>query len=188
MTGENSHDAKPRRASSRTASLRSERLTFWLAVIQLVCAFVFLFDLIDEFPDPRYWRNISPSGMVHLITELTIMGLLLLGVAMARRSHLDLVSQRDGLERNLRSLREDFDGILTTHFQTWDLTPAQRDVALLCLRGLRIKDIASLRKCAEGTVKAHMSAVFRAAGVRTRGEFVGLFMEEFLDHGSTFGG
>lgn len=130
----------------------------------------------------------SAGGLIHLIVELSIMGLLLLGFAMARRSHLDLTSQRDGLERNLRSLREDFDSILNAHFRTWDLTPAQRDVALLCLRGLRIKDIATLRNCAEGTVKAHMSAVFRAAGVRTRGEFVGLFMEEFLDHGSKFDG
>jgi len=33
-----------------------------------------------------------------------------------------------------------------------------------------------------------MSAVLRAAGVRTRGEFVGLFMAEFLDHRKMFDG
>jgi DNA-binding NarL/FixJ family response regulator len=140
--------------------------------------------LVQEFPDPRYWGNLSLDGIAHLTVELAIMGLLLLGFAMARRSHLDLSAQRDALEQNLRSLRADFDDIIEARFADWGLTAAQRDVALLSLRGLRIKDIAAMRNTTEGTVKAHMSAVFRAAGVRTRGEFVGFFMEEFLDHGA----
>ncbi|PKQ13112.1 MAG: hypothetical protein CVT70_05150 [Alphaproteobacteria bacterium HGW-Alphaproteobacteria-1] len=163
---------------------RSERLIFWLAVLQLVCAAAFLFDLVQEFPDPRYWGNLSLDGIAHLTVELAIMGLLLLGFVMARQSLLELSAQRDALEQNLRSLRDDFDDIIGARFADWGLTAAQRDVALLCLRGLRIKDIAAMRNTAEGTVKAHMSAVFRAAGVRTRGEFVGFFMEEFLDHGA----
>lgn len=169
---------------SRAVPDQTENLTRWLAAIQFICALAFLVDLVLEFPDPRFWGAMTAEARVHLASELTIMLLLIVGFGLARRAHRNLAAQRDRLAGSLRSLRGDFDRILTARFDAWDLTPSQRDVALLCLRGLRIAEIAEVRTCAEGTVKAHMSAVFRAAGVRTRGELVGIFMDEFLDHAS----
>ena len=84
----------------------------------------------------------------------------------------------------LGSLRGGFDALIQDRFAQWRLTPAQRDVALLTLRGLRLSEIAKARHCAEGTVKAHLNAIFRAARVGTLSEFIGLFMEELLDFGA----
>ena len=109
------------------------------------------------------------------------MALLILGFAVARSAMRGLNRQHDLLDRKLRALRGDFDRILNDRFDRWGLTKAQRDVALLTLRGLRLSEIAQHRGSAEGTIKAHLGAVFRAADVRTRAELVGLFMEDFLD-------
>ncbi|MBE0414718.1 helix-turn-helix transcriptional regulator [Yoonia sp.] len=161
-----------------------ERLTYVMAVIQLVCGLGFGVDLILEFPDPRVWAYLGPEALIHLLSELLIMLLLLIGFGIARQIQRYLELQSDSMARDLRSLRGDFDSILHRQFESWQLTAAQRDVALLCLRGLRISDIAAIRGSAEGTVKAHFSAIFRAANVRTRSEFVALFMEEFIEHGT----
>lgn len=121
--------------------------------------------------------------VLDLLSQALIGGLMSAGFAIARRAHRDLVRQRNALRQNLHALRQDFDSILQARFDAGHLTPAQRDVALLCVRGPRISEIARLRGSAEGTVKAHMAASFRAAGVRTRSGLIAVFMNDFLDFG-----
>ena len=41
--------------------------------------------------------------------------------------------------------------------------------------------LAALRGSVEGTVKAHLSAIYRKAGVSGRGALLGLFIEDLLD-------
>ena len=48
------------------------------------------------------------------------------------------------------------------------LTPRQREVLELLLRGKSNKEIARALKLGEGTVKVHMAGLFRALGVNTR--------------------
>ncbi len=163
---------------------RLERLTLALSILQIVCGIGFAIDLAQEFPDPRNWTHLSFEAAVHLGSELVIMGLLFTAFAVARYAQRLLRLQRDVKAQHLDALRGDFDVILQARFDAWGLTLAQRDVALLCLRGLRNSEIAQMRGTAEGTIKAHLSAVFRAAGVTTRNELLGLFMEAFLDHGT----
>lgn len=163
---------------------RVNRQLLVLNFIQLACGVGFAVDLFMEFPDPRGWRNLSVEGAAHLLSESAMLALLVVGFAVARMAVRTLHQERETLDRTLSSLRGDFDRILNDRFDRWQLTPAQRDVALLTLRGLRLSEIAQHRGSAEGTIKAHLSAVFRAAGVRTRAELVGLFMEDFLDFGA----
>lgn len=178
----------PQIATASAVDPTPGRLSAAMALIQLFCGLGFAIDLAVEFPDPRGWADLSARDLTHLVSELAMMVLLLAGFAIARRLTRLLAAQRDMLKGNLASLRGDFDRILHRRFDDWRLSPAQRDVALLCLRGLRIAEIAAARGSAEGTVKAHLGAVFRAAGVRGRSELMALFMEEFLDHGAAAAG
>lgn len=156
-----------------------------LSVIQLACAAAFGVDLLLEFPDPRLWASLEGPDLVHLLSETVLLVMLVIGFSLARFALRQIGRERDKAQTDLRSLRGDFDKILHQYFDLWNLTPAQRDVALLTLRGETIAEIARARGCADGTVKAHLSAIFRAAGVGTRAGLVGFFMEEFLDHGAT---
>jgi len=163
---------------------KTGRIILALNLIQALCAFGFAADLWLEFPDPSFWLSLDHHDFAHLGSEGFLLGMTLLGFALARFAMRVLHKDRSALDSKLTSLKGEFDSVLQEHFERWNLTPAQRDVALLTLRGLRLSDIAHHRGSAEGTVKAHLSAVFRAANVRTRSELVGLFMEEFLDFGA----
>lgn len=55
-------------------------------------------------------------------------------------------------------------------FLRQELSPRQRDVLRLTLRGLSNKRIAAELDIAEATVKVHLTMVYRALGVRTRVE------------------
>jgi putative tricarboxylic transport membrane protein len=62
----------------------------------------------------------------------------------------------------------------------WRLTAAEKEVATLMLKGLRHKEIASIRDTSERTVRQQALAVYRKAGIEGRSELAAYFFEDFL--------
>lgn len=79
-------------------------------------------------------------------------------------------------ESALRGLGEAID----RQFDRWELTAAERDVALLQLKGLRHKEIAVLRKTSERTVRQQALAVYRKSGLSGRTDLAAFFLEDLL--------
>ena len=69
-------------------------------------------------------------------------------------------------------------------FQRWGLSEAERDIGWLLLKGLSFKEIASLRKRSERTVRQQAGAIYAKAGLANRSELAAWFMEDFLSSGS----
>jgi DNA-binding CsgD family transcriptional regulator len=65
-------------------------------------------------------------------------------------------------------------------FDRWGLTPAEREVALLQLKGLRHKAIAELRHTSERTVRQQALAVYRKSGLAGRSDLAAFFLEDLL--------
>src|SRR6266851_1243370 len=65
-------------------------------------------------------------------------------------------------------------------FDRWGLTPAEREVALLQLKGLRHKTIAELRQTSERTVRQQALAVYRKSGLSGRSDLAAFFLEDLL--------
>lgn len=124
---------------------------------------------------------------LHLVMEIAASLGLGVAYAMLRRDMRRAISAMDGESRKLRTLRSEFDGFLQERFKLWGLSPAEADIALLTLRGLKISEIAVLRDTREGTIKSQLSAIFSKSGVHTRTAFVAQFMDEFLDIAATEG-
>ena len=65
-------------------------------------------------------------------------------------------------------------------FDRWGLSPAEREIALLQLKGLRHRDIAELRQTSERTVRQQALAVYRKAGLNGRSDLAAFFLEDLL--------
>jgi len=65
-------------------------------------------------------------------------------------------------------------------FHRWGLTDAEREVALLQLKGLRHKEIAELRKTSERTVRQQALSVYRKSGLSGRSDLAAFFLEDLL--------
>jgi DNA-binding CsgD family transcriptional regulator len=65
-------------------------------------------------------------------------------------------------------------------FDRWELTPAEREVALLQLKGLRHKAIAELRNTSERTVRQQALVVYRKSGLNGRSDLAAFFLEDLL--------
>lgn len=62
----------------------------------------------------------------------------------------------------------------------WELTIAERDVALLLLKGLSHKQVAEMRGSSEATVRQQARGVYRKAGVEGRHDLAAFFLEGVL--------
>ena len=156
-----------------------------LAGIQVFCGTVFGIDIVYESHLELFNEaKISAIEAIHLIVETIAVCLLFFGYRLAYRE-LKLLQSSDAKNaRMLKCLRGHFDEIIEAQFFKWNLSSAEKDIALLSLRGSRISDIAKMRHTSEGTVKAQLSAVYHKSSINSRTELLAFFMDEFLDYSS----
>jgi DNA-binding NarL/FixJ family response regulator len=84
------------------------------------------------------------------------------------------------VERELQAASGAFQQVMEQNFDDWGLTPAERDVALLSIKGVPIAEIARLRDTREGTIKAQSTAIYRKVGVSNRAELIAVMVEELI--------
>jgi DNA-binding NarL/FixJ family response regulator len=108
-----------------------------------------------------------------------------LASARSRSERLDreLTETRAEAQRWSREAKDILKGLgaaIDAQFDKWGLTPAERDVALLQLKGLRHKEIAELRQTSERTVRQQALAIYRKAGLGGRTDLAAFFLEDLL--------
>ena len=69
---------------------------------------------------------------------------------------------------------------IDSQFERWSLTPAERQVAMLLLKGLGHKEAASVLDRSERTVRQHAVSVYRKSGLAGRAELSAFFLEDLL--------
>jgi DNA-binding CsgD family transcriptional regulator len=86
-----------------------------------------------------------------------------------------------------RDLLAGLGAALDRQFERWALSPAEKEVALLLLKGLSHKEIAEARAITEATARQQARAVYKKAGLSGRNDLAAFFLEDLLipAHGSS---
>jgi DNA-binding NarL/FixJ family response regulator len=79
-----------------------------------------------------------------------------------------------------RDLLDGLGAALDRQFERWALSPAEKEVALLLLKGLSHKDIADVRTVTEATARQQARAVYKKAGLSGRNDLAAFFLEDLL--------
>jgi DNA-binding CsgD family transcriptional regulator len=69
---------------------------------------------------------------------------------------------------------------IDAQFSRWNLTEAEREVALLLLKGLSLKEVAALRATTERTIRAQTRSIYTKAGLTGRAALSAFFLEDLL--------
>jgi DNA-binding NarL/FixJ family response regulator len=79
-----------------------------------------------------------------------------------------------------RTYLEGLGQAIETQFSRWNLTEAEREVALLILKGLSHKEIATVRSVSERTVREQARSVYSKSGLTGRAGLSAFFLEDLL--------
>lgn len=147
-----------------------------LILVQIFCAGFFLWDVVI---DSGELRALLPLDIHFAIEALAVIGLISAAV-FETRFVLRLLARKAHLERQVSLAASALHDVIEEHFRSWALTAAETDVAWFTVKGFGIAQIAEFRGSAEGTVKSHLNAIYRKAGVGNRGELLSLLIEGLM--------
>lgn len=136
----------------------------------------------------------SGTRVGHLLVEGAVMVLSLGGAVSlwqqlrsarleTKRLSVDLEAARQEAARFRQEASTALQGLgeaIDRQFARWELTPAEREVGLLLLKGLSHKEVAVARSTSETTIRQQALAVYRKAGLRGRSELSAFFLEDLL--------
>jgi len=159
---------------------------FWLSITLLA---IVVSGVVDLFLD-------APPTLLsfHVFNELLLV-VLSLGVAIylwiewyraqqslgqARQAMQERSRERDEWRDRARKLLEGLGEAIDEQMRAWELTPTEREMALLMLKGLSHREIAEMSNRSERTVRQHAVAIYRKSGLAGRAELSAFFLEDLL--------
>lgn len=145
-------------------------------ILSTVCT---LFFAMDVFGDMVLGREL-PSENTHHILELIVVVLSLTSFVFHFRELNRFFKRHHKIKDQMRVASGEFSQVIEALFSEWQLTPAEKDVAIYLIKGMSFSEIAAIRNAKEGTVKAQSNALYRKAGVKGCHELLALFLDELL--------
>lgn len=173
--------SKQEKVSFSEAEVRTLKITF---------AVVLFFSVFD------IWHDINTnSTALHLATDFTLSAIIMvgLGILIYRTEKIDknIVelqtayfgaqqdAQNNAIERSL--ILKGFGECIDAQLDKWKLSHAEKEIALLLLKGLSHNEIAEIRHTSERTVRQQSLNVYAKSGVKGRSDLAAFFLEDILN-------
>lgn len=130
-----------RRNHGRGAA-RAPSLLWILFIVQLLCAVFFAADAVADFFGLEAETGLKDSDTF----EYIVAAALFLGVLATGWLIREVTRRNALLTDQVRVASGEFSALLEEQFASWNLTAAERDVALLTIKGLSVAEIAGNRR------------------------------------------
>jgi DNA-binding CsgD family transcriptional regulator len=180
--------------SANRKSFRRQHFENWL--LFAVLAITGIFTMIDIYTDVGEGASFGHLGGEAIIALFSLGGAVLLWMriqglkeevtdqkeiaaqAEAARSIAleEAVKWRKEASNAIRGLSDAIDSQLTK----WKLTSAEKEVALLLLKGLSLKEIADVRGVSEKTARAQSFSLYAKSSLGGRAELSAFFLEDLM--------
>ncbi|MGO4331334.1 helix-turn-helix transcriptional regulator [Cupriavidus sp. 2TAF22] len=156
-----------------------------------------LLALLGFFPVYQVWdlaQLYQSGGAVHCVAEAVATGVFLwilimlyrdrqragnrlLELQTLSRAHDRAIAERD---KPARQSTHHFLQQIQEQFEKWRLTQAEKDIALLLIKGLTLDEIAAVRESRSKTVRQHATNIYAKAGLDGRHHLAAFFLEDLL--------
>jgi len=164
----------------RLTAITKERRATVLAgiiILQALTALFFIGDVIVDLSGGGHLEDLH-LGLEALAAVALVGGVFFLMLELRR-----MLDRMDKMDAGLKAARGQMIDVVYGFFEEWKLTEAERDVAIMILKGLDNETIAQVRHTATGTVRAQATSIYSKSDTQGRAQFVSLFMEELMSGG-----
>ncbi len=160
---------------SQSLMSRTPAAMIFLIAVQVFCALFFLTDVWSDYVEE------NGHFTLHLVIESVAAAVLILGVVLETKVVIELFARKARLEESLQTASQAVFEVIESHFDAWALSPAERDVATFLVKGMSISEIAELRGNKDGTIKAHLNAIYRKSGTKNRAELMAAIIDTLVE-------
>lgn len=147
--------------------------TLRIIILLLITTFL-VYDLtVDAFFEYEY---ATPHFIIESVAFLLVMVLLIIDL----RDLANLRTQLKLEETRNKALAGELAAGIDSQMYEWKLTPTEREIAWMIIKGYRFAEIAELRQVKESTTRLQATALYAKAGVHGRNEFVAEIIHQLL--------
>lgn len=158
-------------------------------VIVSVLSVIAIMVSLDLITDSR-----EGVALWHVVVEATVALIALFGVFYVLRGSVELKHRLQKNVTEFRDFQEEaelwkaesrkyLDGLssaIDQQLNKWQLSTAEKEVAFLLLKGMSLKEIATIRGTAAKTARVQSMAIYAKSGLSGRSELSAFFLEDLL--------
>jgi DNA-binding CsgD family transcriptional regulator len=153
-------------------------------IIIAVLVIIMLLNGMDVFVDINLdvpiWHILGESAIVIISGIAAVFLIYDLRLRSVSLNHL-AYSQIHSLSGKIETERKYYGQVIQSQFNDWGLTLGEQQVAILILKGLSLKEIATVRETKEPTVRQQASSLYAKSKLVGRHELSAWFLEDFLN-------
>jgi DNA-binding CsgD family transcriptional regulator len=164
----------------------SRKATWVLLVWSGLFVVLVSMDLINDYQSGSTLSHLSIEGLLLLLSG----GVFAMGLRKLRSARQEVTVLKGDLDR-VRNEKEKWKqethqllaGLsqkIEDQFTQWELTPAEKEVGFLLLKGISLKEIADIRKTRLKTVQQQSQSIYQKTGLASRSELAAFFLEDLL--------
>lgn len=167
-----------------TGMSRRDRMIFIGSLLAIF--FAIAGDLMTDSRMGAPWWHLLIEGSVGLVagvvSALMLRQLSKLGrdLAEERKSFLSYREEAEAWRNSSSQFIEGLNRSIDEQLTKWKLTGSEKEVALLLLRGMSLKEVAEVRKTSERTARTQSAAIYVKAGLAGRSELAAFFLKDLL--------
>jgi len=155
----------------------SRAAVLWsLFALQAICCAYFLMDITWDLLWPTSVNSLADSDVLEALVTIA----LFFGLAFTGNELRQILTRQDKLEEQIKVASGAFSEVMEARFKDWSLTSAEREIAILAIKGFSIAEMADLRETKQGTVKAQCAAVYKKADVTGRLQLLSIFLDDLM--------
>lgn len=167
--------------------LQQEKRFYFFAFYILFMTFWILEDILSLFLH-AHWLHYSQTYftfMEALIAIFSVVGIYFL-FKEVKEKKLDIDSAKEVIEnlktknQKLSDLNLSFWHSIQDQFKAWSLTEAEKEIAILLLRGLSNQQIAAIRGKSLKTIENQSFSIYQKSGTTGKLEFIAYFISPLL--------
>jgi len=167
----------------------ARKITWMMLVGSGVFAVLVAMDLVNDYQSGGSGRHLLIEGILFVLSG----GVFVMGVRQLTRarqevtvlkSDLDRIHQeKEQWKRETHQLLAGLSQKIEGQFSQWQLTPAEKEVGFLLLKGISLKEIADIRQTQLKTVQQQSQSIYQKTRLASRSELAAFFLEDLLPGG-----
>ena len=180
--------------SMRNDDFTSERRVLMGVLLAFLAVALFAaIDISADLGEGTTFAHVAVEAailLVGLLGSLFMTRRLVLALRRARAVRKEALSLAEQLEATrveanrwrseARDLMNGLAAAIDQQFDRWALSPAEKETALLLLKGLSHKEIAQVRSVSDATARQQARAVYKKGGLSGRHDLAAFFLEDLM--------